>query len=184
MFRAIESAVAVLKQGGIVAYPTEAVFGLGCDPDNDAALDRLLKLKQRPANKGLIIIAASVEQLGPYIQSLTKEQIQKLDACWPGPVTWLLPVKDSVSSLIRGEHASIAVRVTAHPVASELCRQYGKPVVSTSANLAGQEPARTAVEVKHQFAEEIDYVLDGEVDLNASPSEIRDLVTDKIIRKS
>lgn len=179
---AIESAVAVLKQGGIIAYPTEAVFGLGCDPDDDIALNRLLSLKQRPAEKGLIIIAASLEQLQPYIKALSEDQKQKLLATWPGRVTWLIPVKQSVSRLLVGQHDSIAARVTAHPVASELCRQYGKPLVSTSANLSGHEPARSASEVKKQFANNVDFVVDGEVDLAGKPSQIRDLISDKIIR--
>jgi L-threonylcarbamoyladenylate synthase len=179
---AIESAVAVLKQGGIIAYPTEAVFGLGCDPDDDAALNRLLSLKQRPAEKGLIIIAASLEQLKPYIKPLTEDQKHKLLASWPGRVTWLIPVKQNVSRLLVGQHDSIAARVTAHPVASELCNQYGKPLVSTSANLSGLEPARTVSEVKKQFANNVDFIVDGEVDLTGKPSEIRDLISDKVIR--
>lgn len=182
MSSAIESAVAVLKLGGIIAYPTEAVFGLGCDPDNESALQRLLALKQRPHEKGLIIIASSYEQLQPYIQPLAKEQREKLEATWPGSVTWLLPVNKKVSTLLRGEHETIAARVTAHPVANKLCKQYGKPVVSTSANITGLLPARTMSEVIKQFDNKIDYILDGEVDLNANPSEIRDLLTGSIIR--
>lgn len=180
---ALEYAVAVLKRGGIIAYPTEAVFGLGCDPDDDAALARLLSLKQRPAEKGLIIIAASIEQLQPYIEPLSEEQKQKLQATWPGRVTWLLPVKEQVSRLLVGQHDSIAARVTAHPVASELCRQYGKPLVSTSANLSGHEPARSVEEVKQQFADTIDCIVDGEVDLTGKPSQIRDLISDRVIRE-
>ena len=184
MSKAIESAVAALKQGGIIAYPTEAVFGLGCDPDNESALERLLELKQRPQEKGLIIIAASYEQLQPYIQPLANKQKEKVESTWPGSITWLLPVNKNVSRLLRGEHETIAARVTAHPVASKLCQQYGKPVVSTSANVAGLAPARSVGEVIQQFNKQVDYILDGEVDLEANPSEIRDLLTDRIIRKS
>ncbi len=182
MSRAIESAVAILDQGGIIAYPTEAVFGLGCDPDNESALERLLRLKQRPVDKGLIIIAANLDQLQSYIQPLSDEQKHKLDLTWPGAVTWLLPASDTVSALLRGEHETIAARVTAQPVASNLCQQYGKPVVSTSANLYGQIPARTIKEVNDQFGDKIDFIVEGEVDLGASPSEIRDLLTNSIIR--
>ena len=184
MSQAIESAVAVLKQGGIIAYPTEAVFGLGCDPDDDDALTRLLSLKQRPPGKGLIIIAADYEQLLPYIESLTPEQKAKLDRTWPGSVTWLLPVKRTISRLLRGEHDTVAARVTSHPVASGLCRAFGKPIVSTSANLAGQPAARTAKEVLNQFDDNVDVILDGEVDIHANPSQIRDLLTDRIIRNN
>ena len=180
---AIQSAVAVLKEDGVIAYPTEAVFGLGCDPNSDPALQRLLDLKQRPAEKGLIIIAADLEQVLPYIQPLTDAQRKKLQASWPGRVTWLLPVNPAVSKLLVGEHNSIAARVTPHPVASELCRQFGKPLVSTSANLSGREPARSVGEVREQFGDQLDAVIDGEVDMDGKPSEIRDLISDKIIRE-
>lgn len=183
MSAAIESAVAVLQKGGIIAYPTEAVFGLGCDPDNEVILKRLLRLKLRPVDKGLIIVAASFDQLLPYIRPLTDKQKHKLDSTWPGSVTWLLPVSDSVSGLLCGKHKTIAARVTAHPIASTLCQRYGKPIVSTSANLSGQAPARSAKEVKMQFKDQIDFIVDGEVDLEANPSEIRDILTGKITRK-
>lgn len=182
MSASITEAVQALSIGEVIAYPTEAVFGLGCDPDNEQALQTLLDLKQRPAKKGLILIAASIEQLRRYIQPLSDQQLERCLQSWPGPVTWLIPKSDVVSPLLSGMHETLAVRVTAHPVARELCRAFGKPIVSTSANLAGANPARSIDEIQRQFAGKINSIVDGQVDITASPSEIRDLKTNSIIR--
>jgi L-threonylcarbamoyladenylate synthase len=181
----VDEAVTALRQGQVIAYPTEAVFGLGCDPDNEQAIQHLLELKDRPGQKGLIIIAADISQLSDYIneQMIDEEMWTRAEETWPGPYTWLMPAKETVSNLLMGEHNTIAVRVTAHPVASKLCRKFAKPIVSTSANYSGQAPARSAEEVQDQFLEHVKYIVDGQVDRNASPSEIRDLLTNKIIRK-
>ena len=182
----VEQAVHALKQGQVIAYPTEAVFGLGCDPDNEAAIQHLLDLKHRPSEKGLIIIASAISQLDRYInaEAVSDEMWQQLNNTWPGPVTWLIPAGPSLSKLLTGEHNTIAVRVTAHPIASKLCQEFGKPIVSTSANFAGQDPARNVYQVREQFLDQVGVIVGGEVDRTASPSEIRDLLTNKVIRKS
>lgn len=158
------------------------MFGLGCDPDNDRAIKDLLDLKQRPIDKGLIIIAAEVKQLEPYVDMLSDQLWQKAILSWPGAVSWLMPACSSVSKLLTGTHDTIAVRVTAHPVARALCEKFGKPIVSTSANKTDQPPARYAQDVYDQFADQVSCVVDGEVDILSTPSEIRDLISDKIIR--
>ncbi len=178
----IAQAIRALKQGGVIAYPTEAVFGLGCDPDNEQALQALLDLKQRPADKGLIIIASEVKQLAPYLEAIPDDLWQKAISTWPGPVSWLMPVKSSVSNLLTGAHNTIAVRVTAHPVAKALCEQFAKPIVSTSANKTNHPPALSAIDVYEQFEGNVDCIVDGEVNTNSQPSEIRDLLSDKVIR--
>lgn len=178
----IERAVEALEQGQLIAYPTEAVFGIGCDPDNQAAIRDLLTLKQRPASKGLIIVASCYTQLLPYIAQVEPKLLDKALASWPGPVTWLFPVAERVEPLLVGEHKTIAVRVSAHPVVSELCEAYGKPITSTSANLSGRPPARTETEVRAQLGREIAVVVSGDVDLAARPSEIRDLQSNQVIR--
>jgi L-threonylcarbamoyladenylate synthase len=162
------------------------VFGLGCDPDNEQAIQRLLELKQRPGHKGLIIIAADYSQLLNYIRDdlIDANMRQRLEETWPGPVTWLIPVKGTVSGLLTGEHDTLAVRVTAHPVARQLCEQFGKPIVSTSANIAGHEPARSIKELNQQFNKGLSCAVNGDVDQTAKPSEIRELLTNRIIRKS
>ncbi len=178
----ISEAVRVLQHGGVIGYPTEAVYGLGCDPANHEAVKKLLLLKQRAREKGLILIAADFDQLLPFVAELddaTKEQVL---ATWPGPVTWLWPAKSEVSIWLRGEHSSIAVRITDHPLAAELCREFGGALVSTSANLSGKPPARSAEQVVAQFDDQLDYVLEGEVGGLARPSQIRDALSGKILR--
>jgi L-threonylcarbamoyladenylate synthase len=182
----VEQAVAALNHSDVIAYPTEAVFGLGCDPDDEQAIRHLLELKDRSQAKGLIIIASDISQLAGYINEnlISDDMWARAKDTWPGPVTWLMPANASVSPLLTGEHDTIAVRVTAHPIASRLCRQFAKPVVSTSANIAGQPPARSAEEVQQQFRDRIKCIVAGEVDASISPTEIRDLLTNTVIRKS
>lgn len=140
---AIAAAVAVLHKECVIAYPTEAVFGVGCDPDSETAVNRLLELKQRPVEKGLILIAANFEQLKPYIDDsmLTDTQREAIFACWPGPVTFVFPAPATTPRWLTGRFDSLAVRVTDHPLVVSLCQAYGKPLVSTSANLTGLPPA-------------------------------------------
>ncbi len=178
----LRQAVAVVRAGGIIAYPTEAVYGLGCDPLNTRALEALLALKQRPWHKGLIVIAADLAMLEPLLQPLDAEVRQRITATWPGPVTWVLPAQAWVPELLRGRHPGLAVRVTAHPLAQALCQAWGGPLVSTSANRSRQPPARSALQVRQRLGDEIDFLLAGEVDRAAQPSEIRDGLTGAVIR--
>lgn len=178
----IKNAARFIRAGGIVAYPTEAIFGLGCDPFNLTAVWRLILLKQRPIDKGLVLIASDMEQLQPFIKTLDSETEDKVMATWPGPVTWLLPVRALVSPLLRGRHDTIAVRITAHPIATRLCETVGHALVSTSANIADQRPARNVFEVRRRFGDTIDYLLPGRTGGRPQPSEIRDALTDKVIR--
>ena len=178
----ITEAVTALKAGGVIAYPTEAVYGLGCDPHDENALQGILDIKQREAEKGLILIAASFEQLLPYIQPLEKQIEQTLKASWPGPVTWIVDVKDEVSTNLRGKHNSLAVRVSDHPVVIELCNAFGGAIVSTSANPAGEAPAKTAQQVKEYFNDTLDYIVDAPTGGRDKPSEIRDARSNEIIR--
>lgn len=173
----------IILAGGVIAHPTEAVYGLACDPANIDALLRLLSLKHRSWDKGLILVAADISQLDPYVV-ISPEHEKKLVATWPGPVTWILPVKPGISPLLTGAHRSLAVRVSAHPVVQALCRECGHPLVSTSANVQSSPPARSALAVRRIFGQNLDLILHGSVDLNASPTEIRDARTDQIIRSS
>ena len=181
----IEQAVKALQQGGVIAYPTEAVYGLGCDPLNESAIKKILKLKQREKEKGLILIAANFEQVKPFLQDLGKDIEKKILSSWHDstkPITWLIPVKNSTSSFLTGQFDTLAVRVTKLPVVKELCEKFNSAIVSTSANLSKQEPARNSQQVFQFFENEIDFIVEGETDLNAQPSEIRDALTNKIIR--
>lgn len=178
----IEDAVSALRHGGVVAYPTEAVYGLGCDAKNPVAIKKLLAIKQRDAAKGLILIAADFAQLSPYLQTVDPALAARAQATWPGPVTWLWPTRHDVSELLRGAHDTLAVRVTAHAVAAQLCAAFGGALVSTSANISGQAPACTADEAERQFGKQLDSIVVADVGGQPKPSEIRHLLSGKVIR--
>lgn len=181
--REIDEAVVILKKGGIIAYPTEAVFGLGCDPLNSDAVMRLLQIKQRASQKGFILIADTFEKFLPLIDSVPPKKLAAALATWPGPYTWIFPAnKKYASSLIYGDHETIAIRVTAHPLASMLCHAFGRPLISTSANLASQAPLVTAESVQAMFGKKLDYILKGETGGLLSPTPIRDILSGKVLR--
>lgn len=186
MSKEFELAVAALQHDGVIAYATEAVFGLGCDPDSEAAVQRLLAIKQRPVEKGLILIAADLAQLQDYIDldQLTSEQLARVEASWPGPFTWIMPARPDTPAWLTGQFDTLAVRVTAHPQVQALCRAFGKPLVSTSANLTGEEPARRLADIGKLLASQLAYILPGEVGGQANPSEIKDARTGAVIRPS
>lgn len=182
-FWQIKRASSVLRAGGVVAYPTEAVYGLGCDPWNAEALARLLALKRRGVEKGVILIAAMFDQLRPFVAELEPSLRQRVEARWPGPTTWLLPVRKGVPYWITGGRHTVAVRVTAHPQAARLCVAFGGALVSSSANIAGRPPARSALAVRRRFGQALDYVLAGQVGGDRRPTEIRDALSERVIRK-
>jgi L-threonylcarbamoyladenylate synthase len=179
---ALEEAVAALRAGGVIAYPTEAVWGLGCDPDDEAALSRLLRLKARDPAKGVILVAASIEQAGPWLEGVSEAQRATLVASWPGPTTFLVPDNGRAHALVRGDHDRVALRVSDHPLVVALCEAFGGPVVSTSANRAGESPAMSAEEVRRVFGDELDAILEGELGGLLRPSTIRDLATGRVLR--
>ena len=168
--------------GGIIAYPTEAVYGLGCDPLDAQAVFRLLAIKQRPLESGLILISSDMSQLHPYIRPLEPATLRRITATWPGPVTWLVPARAETPVWLRGRHDSIAVRITAHPLAAALCNALGQALVSTSANRHGRPPARTALQVRRRLGDAIDLVIPGATGSQSRPTEIRDARTGRVIR--
>jgi len=181
---ATEEVVAALRRGGVVAYPTEAVWGLGCDPRDEAATLRLLALKQREVDKGLILIAADEAQLAPFIdmQALDAAQRDAVRASWPGPHTWIVPASPAAPRWITGTHAGIAVRVSVHPVVVELCKAFGGALVSTSANRAGETAARSIAELDPRIVAAVDAVAAGETGGLLRPTEIRDARTGTVLR--
>lgn len=179
MMLRLDEAVACLKAGGVIAYPTEAVFGLGCSPLDEKAVMKVLALKSRPVEKGLILIADTFERLKPYIdlENLSEAQIQAALDTWPGPFTWVFPASSQVPTWIKGSFDSVAIRVIQHTVATPLCEAFGEPLVSTSANKAGEEPARDVAKVLEQFPKDLEGILAGVVDPLRAPSQIRDVRT-------
>ena len=179
----LQAAVAALRHGGVIACATEAVWGLSCDPDDEVAVARLLRLKRRPRCRGLILVAATPGQVEFLLADLPAQQRQRLSATWPGPTTWLLPHRERVPAWVCGEHDTVAVRVSDHPVVRALCLAWGGPLVSTSANRAGARPALEPFQVRRYFNDQLDYLLPGRVGGDARPTGIRDLASGQIIRQ-
>ena len=178
-----ESAV-LLHRDGILAYPTEAVWGLGCDPFNAAAVMRLLALKQRAVEKGLILIAGDIGQFDGLLdwQALPHDRSRSVLDSWPGPNTWIVPATVRVPRWIKGAHEGVAVRVSAHRAVVALCAAFGGPLVSTSANDAGKPPAKTLVDLDPQLIAHLDGVMEGHTGGLAQPTLIRDALTGAVLR--
>jgi len=179
-----QQAVSIFRNGGVIAYPTEAVFGLGCDPDNERALERLLAIKQRSPTKGLILLASDFSQLLPYLdrRQLSPALIQKIMSRWPDGITQVLQKNSTLSPLLSGQFESIAVRITSQPDVVALCRAVNRPIVSTSANLSGLSPAPDWQSLDPKLVEKIDYVIKGKTLGFDQPSTIVDAITGQQFR--
>jgi L-threonylcarbamoyladenylate synthase len=173
--------VTYLKRGGIIAYPTESCYGLGCDPRNPRALQQLIRLKGRSAAKGLLLIADCFKRLQPFIRPLSAARLAQMKRTWPGPVTWVVPASSACSPRLTGGRPTIAIRVTAHPGAARLCRTLGMALVSTSANKSGRMPVKTAAECRRIFGTRV-RVIDGHIGQRRRPSTLIDLATGAILR--
>lgn len=179
----LAQAARTIHAGGVIAYPTEAVWGLGCDPWNTDAVHRILKLKQRPEEKGLIVVAGSVEQVRFLLDPLPIHQQQTALSRWPGPFTCLLPdLLHQIPQQVRGRHSSIAVRVSDHPLVQALCEAAGSLLVSTSANPAGRQPARHSWQVRRYFGTGLDRLVNGQLGGYRQPSQIIDIVSGQQLR--
>lgn len=182
--RKIKLACRAIQHGGLIAYPTEAVYGLGCHPLDGDAVMALLKLKQRPVEKGLILIASTLDQLTPFIDlkqlpTRTRQQIQQ---SWPGPITWIVPAQPHTPWWLTGHRNSIAVRITNHPLARALCEHSGTALVSTSANPYRHPPAHTALQVHKYFHGQLDAILNGDVGDERNPTRICHAISGKTLR--
>jgi L-threonylcarbamoyladenylate synthase len=180
-----DALVADFQAGKIFAYPTEAVYGLGCDPDNEQAVMGLLSFKNRQVDKGLILVAQNYSQLLPYVDDklIPMDKRTEIFSSWPGAVTWLLPASMQAPAWITGGSSLIAVRVSNHPKIQQLCVLFDKPLVSTSANISGCEPALNVEQVKQQFADKV-ILVDGELGGASKPSAIRHGLSGQTIRES
>ena len=172
-----------LRAGHVIAYPTEAVYGLGCDPANESAVRKLLALKGRQESAGLVLIASEFSQLQPWIADIDGALINQAMQTWPGPVTWLFPRASGVPDYVAGRHDTIALRITAHKPSRDLCTAFGSALVSTSANHTADKAARSVAEVEDYFGQNIKGILAGPLGGAENPSEIRDLVSGNIIRQ-
>ena len=183
----VVEAAQTLKQGKVLAYPTEAVWGLGCDPFNEQAFNEILRLKQRPIEKGVILLAGQISQVEHLLKGIDPTIREKIIQSWTQrannerATTWLLPADDHIPQWIKGDHPQVAVRVTNHPLCIALCNAFNGFIVSTSANPAGLEPARSLQDANQYFGAQLDY-LNGDLGLSREPSKIIDASTGTVIR--
>jgi L-threonylcarbamoyladenylate synthase len=180
----VERAARVVLAGGVIAYPTEAVFGLGCLPENRGAVERVLAIKRRSWRKGLLLIGAELAQLERFVVLPPEPRLGEILASWPGPVTWVLRARPRVPSWISGGRDSVAVRLTDHPLARALCAATGRAIVSTSANVSRRPPVRDLRLLRRELGHEVDYVLAGALGGLANPTVIKDGRTGKILRSA
>lgn len=178
----LDRAARCLLAGGVVAYPTEAVYGLGCLPLDLGAVARIIEIKGRSAGKGLILIASELALLEPFVELPDAPRRAEILASWPGPVTWVLRALPGVPALLTGGRPTLAVRLTAHPEARYLSSRTGSALVSTSANRAGHRPARTPLEVRTRLGQAVDFVCGGRVGNRERPTTIRDGATGRVLR--
>ena len=179
----LRAAVDALDAGAVIAYPTEAVWGFGCEPMNQAAVERLLAIKRRDWRKGLILIGSDFDQLAPYVVVPSRMAWRRARQSWPGPATWVFPASEETPMWISGDRDTIAVRVTAHPVAAALCKAWGGALVSTSANRDGEPPAHSATEVRRRFGRQLGAIVPGALGGLDRPTTIREAATGHILRR-
>ena len=177
-------AAQLVQNGKVIAYPTEAVYGLGCDPMDEQAVTDLLLLKKRRVEQGLIVIGSSLQQFKNLVRTLTNEQLRPALESWPGPFTWLFPAAPDCPAWVRGKHETVAVRITAHPVCRRLCQLIDGPLISTSANPSDGPPARSVAELENYFHDGLAGIVEGELGDLAEPTPIHDLLSGKEIRGS
>ena len=179
-----QNEVEALLRGELVVYPTEAVWGIGCDPDNETAVLKLLEAKQRPIEKGLILVAQNVSQCTDYFdfEAVPIEKRAEIFSSWPGPITWLLPAKSSAPQWITGGSDFIAIRVSDHPVIQRMCKAFGKPIVSTSANVTGTPTCTDIDETKQVFGSKVAFYVDEALGGNTKPSVIKHSISGEIFR--
>lgn len=179
----LRRAVDLLQAGGVVCHPTEAVWGLACMPNNPAAVARVCAMKQRDPAKGLLLVADSIERVGPLLETLSASQRERVLSTWPGPVTWVIPDTEFAPAWVRGRFNSVAVRVSDHPLTAALCKVANSCLVSTSANPAGLPPARNQEQAQRYFAAAVHYYMPGRSGGRDKPSAIRDALTGELFRE-
>lgn len=178
---AIQYAAHQIRHGGVIVYPTETVYGLGCDPMSFTAIAYLNHLKQRERGKGLILIGDTLDLFEDYVAALSdsqKKQISQTD----DPTSWIVMAKDSLPDWLTNPQRTVAIRITHHPVVTKLCQQLGHPIVSTSANPRGKKTCRNALQAHKYFHDKVDAILIDDNHLSGQASYIKRLDNLSIVR--
>ncbi|MEE3003380.1 MAG: L-threonylcarbamoyladenylate synthase [Pseudomonadota bacterium] len=179
----IEKAILALQREQVIAYPTESMYGLGCDIYSQDALLRIIKLKKRDASKGLIVVAANWQQVENLTEKLPESDYREIFNTWPGATTWVFPAKSEVPQLVTGSKKTIAIRISSNPFVQELCKGFKGPIISTSANIQGHPPAISMQETFAVFGNKIDCYVPGKIGENKKASKIIDAQTKIVLRK-
>ena len=167
-----------LRHGGVVAHATEGVWGLACDPFDCQAVARILAIKGRSPDKGLILIGASPDCFAPELEPLTAPERRAVQSTWPGPVSWVLPTARFpvwITGAGRRPRPTVAVRVPGHAQARALCARFGGPLVSTSANPSGVSATANVLRVRRWFGDLVDFIAPGQTQGRLGPSQLRTL---------
>ena len=179
----IKSAARYLREGDVIAYPTESVFGFGCDPFNHEAITTLLQLKNRPFYKGFILVAANWDQVESLTQQISPMLLWQIQNSWPGPITWVFPASKEVPEWIKGNNENVAIRISDHPVIHDICEEFGGPIVSTSANASGEIPTRDYNTTKMAYGDKVAYIVPGKTGNLKKPTTICDAITGDTLRQ-
>ena len=177
----VKDVICHLKSGEVIGYPTEAVYGIGCDPWNQSSVEKIAKIKGRERRQTFLMVASSIDQLTDLIDiSRLSSQVK---SSWPGHTTWLIKAKENVPYWLQDEQTNkVGVRVSNHPLVRELCNEYGKPIISTSANISGKEEIKNQQEFIRTFSSNINYLVDGDLGDYDKASMIIDMETNRKIR--
>lgn len=178
--KGIQKAVNILEEGGVIAYPTETVYGLGCDPWNKEAVNRIRFLKGRDGNKPMILLIPDIQNAGMLSMPIPEKTRALINTFWPGPLTLVMQASTRAPESILNQDRKIAVRISSDPVCGQLMKKYNHPLVSTSANSSGEYPARSVAEVENYFNDKLDAILDGGTRHISEPSTVVDLFNNEL----
>ena len=177
----VKDVICHLKSGEVIGYPTEAVYGIGCDPWNQSSVEKIAKIKGRKNSQTFLMVASSIGQLTDLID-ISKLSPQ-VASSWPGHTTWLIKAKENVPYWLQDEQTNkVGIRISNHPLVIELCNAFGKPIISTSANVSGKEEIKNQQEFIRTFSSDINYLVDGDLGDYDETSVIIDMETNKKIR--
>jgi L-threonylcarbamoyladenylate synthase len=176
--QSLQPAVQVLTGGGIIACPTETFYALAADALQEAALDRLMKIKGRPADKALLVLVADQDMVREVTAAIPPTALQLMAHFWPGPLTLILPARAGLPRPLTGATKTIGVRQSGHPLARHVCRLYGRPLTGTSANLSGRAPMDRASQVQEELGGLIDLILTDSPCPGGLPSTILDVTAE------
>ncbi len=174
----VDRAVKILKEGGVIAYPTETFYGLAVDAENPQAVARVFAIKGRPVGKPIALIAGGEEAMGPLLTEVSTAARALIKACWPGPLTLVMPAAADVNPHLTAGTGKLGIRVSSHPVAAALAKSLGRPITATSANISGKEECSTVAQVRKQLGKELDAIVDSGRTRGGAGSTILDMTTD------